>query len=414
MEEKKKIRVLVVPSDNGGCRYWRMERPHLKLQEMYGDEFDVVIANCDNINWRDLSYFEQFDILDVHKGLFPDLEGFRNVVNFCKEKNITTIIDIDDYWDLGQFHPMTAQNRLSGAIEKTLDNLKMVDYVTTTTDIFANKIKKYNKNTNVFPNAIDTEDHQWDPDYSKEERIRFGFVMGSSHERDMELVRGVVNQLGKDILDKIQIVLCGYDLRGTMSIIGKDGQIESQRPIKPQESVWYTFEKNVTDDYKICDPEYKKFLQQFIPNAQYPGVESKPYRREWTKDLTCFATHYNHLDVLLVPLNTQEFNLYKSELKVAEAGFKHKAIVMSNFGAYKIGSKSMFQKGGVIDKTGNCVLIEPGTDHKAWAKTIKKLVENPELIDILKDNLSAHAHANYDLADITKRRAEWYKSIVKR
>lgn len=411
--EKKKIKVLVVPSDNGGCRYWRMERPHLKLDEMFGDEFDVVISNPE-FNWRDLEYIKQFDIVNVHKGLFPDLEGFRAMIQFCKEQNIVTILDIDDYWDLGQFHPMNYQNKLSGAPQKTLDNLKMVDYVTTTTPIFANKIKKYNPNVFVYPNAVDTTDPQWEPDESKEERIRFGFVMGSSHERDMELFRGTINSLGSAILDKIQIVLCGYDLRGTMSIIGKDGQVESQRPIKPEESVWYKYEQNVTDNYKICDPAYKNFLMQFLPNAQYPSVEKLGYRREWTKDLTSFGTHYNHIDVLLAPIGTQEFNLYKSELKMVEAGFKHKAIVMSNFGAYTIGSKSIFQKGGVIDETGNCVLIEPGTDHKNWAKTIKKLVEKPELIELLRNNLSDYIHANYDLADITKKRAEWYKSIVKR
>ena len=412
MEEKKKIKVLAVPSDEGGCKYWRMERPHLKLQEMFPDDFDVVITN--QVNWADLDFIKQFDIIAVHKGLFPAIENYRKAVRFCQQNNIVTIIDIDDYWHLGMFHPMDRQNRITKSPENTIQNLQLVDYVTTTTPLFANEIRKYNKNVNVFPNAVDTEDPQWNPDYSKSDLIRFGFVMGSSHERDMEQFKGVINQLPKDIFEKIQIVLCGYDLRGTVTIIGQDGQINGQRNITPEESVWYRYEQNVTDNYRICSPEYTNFLKMFMPDVQYPNVEHEHYRREWTKGLTSFGTHYNNLDVLLVPLDTNKFNYYKSELKIVEAGFKHKAIVLSNYGAYTIGTKSIFKKGGDIDETGNCVLIDPSKAHKEWAKTIKRLVQNPELIDLLKNNLTDHVKVTYNLETITKKRAEWYKSIVKR
>lgn len=414
MEEKKKIRVLAVPSDEGGCKYWRVERPHLKLQEMFPDDFDVVIQN--QVDWTNLDFINQFDIITVHKGLFGGngLYDYRNAVNYCKKNNIVTIIDVDDYWHLGQFHPMDRQNKITKSPENTIQNLQMVDYVTTTTPLFANEIKKFNKNAFVFPNAVDTEDHQWDPDYSKSDLIRFGFVMGSSHERDMEQFVGVVNQLPKDIFEKIQIVLCGYDLRGTITMIGPDGQITGQRNITPEESVWYRYEKIVTDDYKVCDPQYTQFLKMFMPDAQYPGVETKHYRREWTKGLTSFGTHYNNLDVLMVPLDSNKFNYHKSELKIVEAGFKNKAIILSNYGPYTIGTKSIFKKGGDIDETGNCVLIDPLKAHKDWAKAIKRLVQKPELIDLLKKNLHDHVKDTYNLETVTKKRAEWYKSIVKR
>lgn len=412
MEEKKKIRVLTIPSDEGGCKYWRMERPHIKLDEMFGDEFDNVIRN--DVNWEDLDYISSFDIINFHKIVDNNRVAFRNAMNYCHEHNIVTIMDIDDFWNLGQFHPMNAQNISMGIPEIVMENLRLADYITTTTDIFAKDILKFNKNVVVFPNAVDTKDPQWDPDFSKENKIRFGFVMGSSHERDMQQFLGVINSLSKDIIDKIQIVLCGYDLRGSITMIGEDGQIKGVRNITPEESVWTTYEKILTNNYSICSPEYTNFLKSYLSNAQYPNVENESYRREWTKPLTSFGTHYNHIDVLLVPLDTNEFNKHKSELKMVEAGFKHKAIVMSDFGPYTIGSKSMFQKGGVIDPTGNCVLIDPSKSHKEWAKTIKKLVENPNLIKQLADNLHEHVKDTYNLENITKKRAEWYKQIVKK
>jgi glycosyltransferase involved in cell wall biosynthesis len=75
---------------------------------------------------------------------------------------------------------------------------------------------------------------------------------------------------------------------------------------------------------------------------------------------------------------------------------------------------SYFKKFGEINENGNCVLIDPTKKHKQWAQTIKKLVANPEIITRLQDNLHEFAKNNYDIRDWTKKRAEWYKSIIKK
>ena len=411
MAENKKIRVLVAPDDHGGVSYWRMEVPHIKLDQLFGDDFDIIINH--HVNWRDFNYLDGFDIVYFHKGLFPDFEGFRLALKYCAEHNITTVMDIDDYWDLGPWHPQNLQNKATGGLEKTVGNIRLVDYVTTTTELFAKDIKKYNKNVMVFPNTVNKEEPQWQPDFSKTDKLRVGYVMGSTHKRDMEQVKGLTNQLSQ-YMDKIQFVLCGYDIRGTMTMIGPDKQIQGTRAIRPEESVWYDYEKNVTDNYSICSPQYKEHLEKFIPDLQYPNVDNEKYRREWTKDLTKFGTHYNKLDILLAPLDTNDFNYHKSELKVAEAGAKHKGIILSNFGPYTIGTKSIFKKGGEIDPEGNCILIDPAKAHKDWAKAIKKLIEHPEYVTMLQDNLAKYTDENYNLEKWTEKRADWYKSIVKK
>lgn len=414
-ENKKKIRVLVCPSDSYGVGLYRSRRPHEKLQELYGDEFEVEINM--NPNWADFQSFEKYDIIHFHKGLFND-EGqkvFHNALRYFKEHNITTIMDIDDNWDVGQFHPLYLSNKAIKAPEKITTNFTLVDYVTTTTSIFGNKIKKWNKNVLIFPNAIDPDEEQYQPIKYPSERIRFGFVMGSSHERDMEQMKGLAEKLvNAGLKDKIQFVLCGYDLRGTITMVDKDGKPTGQRPIEPKESVWYRYEQNLTKDYTLISPEYKDFLQQFIPNSQYPGVRDEFYRREWTKDVNNFATHYRNIDVLLAPLDTNSFNEVKSELKFAEAGFTKTAVICSNYGPYTIGSRSLLKKGGEIDPEGNCILIDPTQAHKAWFKAIKKLAEQPELIKLLQNNMYEHVKDIYDINKVTERRAQWYKEIVKK
>lgn len=410
--DKKKIKVLVVPSDTHGVGLYRSVSPHVKLNDLYGEDFDVEINY--NPNWSDFQSFDKYDIIHFHKGLLKNMEVFWNALKYFKENNIVTIMDIDDNWDVGQFHPLYISNKSMKVPEKLTTNLTLVDYVTTTTQIFANKIKKYNKNVFVFPNAIDPEEGQYQPIKNESGRIRFGFVMGSSHERDMEQFKGVVNMLPKDILDKIQIVLCGYDLRGNINVVDKNGNFIEQRKIKPTESVWYTYERNVTDEYRIVSPEYKDFLLKFLPNAQWPNVENEPYRREWTKDVNEFAKHYRNIDVLLAPLDTNQFNEVKSELKFVEAGFTHTALICSDFGPYSLVGNNLFQKGGVINDEGNCILIDPAKKHKDWAKYIKKLVENPDLITLLQNNLYEFVKDTYDINKVTAKRAEWYKSIVKK
>ena len=409
----KRIKVLCVPSDEGGCGLHRSLAPHLKLDELYSDEFDVTIDY--KPNWSDLNMVKQYDIIHFHKGLAPDLEAFHKALAFCKENNITTIMDVDDYWEVGQFHPLYQLNKMNNSAKIVSDNLRRVDYVTTTTELFAQRLRKYNPNVKVFVNALDPELMKSMKVNKKSDKIRIGFIMGSSHEHDMELVRGMANRLPKDILDKVQFTLCGYDLRGTMTEKHPDGRLVT-RPIRPTESVWFTFERNVTDEYRIVSPQYKDFLLKFMPDVQYPGVENEPYKRCWTKPVQGFKymEHYNELDVLLVPLQDNDFNSCKSELKFVEAGMMNVAVVASNFGPYTIGSTNFFEKGGVINENGNCVLIDNKKSHKDWSKTVEKLVKNPEYIDKLKENMHKHILENYDINKITAMRAEWYKDIKKR
>lgn len=407
-----KIKVLVVPSDTSGCGFYRSLRPHTKLQELYPDEFDVTIKY--DFDWRDLDTIAKQDIVHFHKGVYADVEGFRKALAFCKEKGIKTVMDIDDYWDVGQYHPNYLGYKNTGIDKLIKENVPLADYVTTTTPIFEAELKKYNPNVRVFVNAIDPEEEQFIPkNIKKTDRIRFGFIMGSSHQHDLELVRGMVNRLPKDVVDKIQIVLCGYDLRGTIQMFDQNGQCHT-RPIQPKESVWYTYERLLTDDYKTLSPQYKDFLLQFMPNVQYPNVDNEPYKRCWTKDIMNYCTHYNEIDVLIVPLLDTKFNSFKSELKYIEAGMMGKAVIASDFGPYQIGAVNFFEKGGKINENGNVILIDKTKVHKDWSKAIERLVKHPEYIEMLQKNLHESIKDKYNLANVTKDRVEFYKEIVGR
>jgi glycosyltransferase involved in cell wall biosynthesis len=409
--DNKKISILVVPSDTFGVGHYRSVNPHSYLDKLYSNDFDIEIKY--NPNYLDKESFKKYDIIHIHKGLIQDMNIMWDFLKFCEYNNIITVLDIDDNWDVGPQHPLYSAHKRMGLGEQIKENIKRFDYVTTTTDIFANKIKKLNKNVFVFPNSIDPEDEQYSPIKNPSNKIRFGFVMGSAHEKDMEQFIGVFNSLPQDVREKMQVVLCGFDLRGTLTLIHSDGT-QTQRPITPTESVWYRYEKICTDNYKLCSDDYKNFLNSFVKDVQWPLVDNEFYRREWTKDVSEFAKHYRNLDVLFAPLDCNNFNEVKSELKFIEAGFTKTAVIATNFGPYTIGSKPLFKFGGEIDPDGNCILIDDKRKHKDWRKAIIKLVNNPELIKKLQDNMYETVKDKYNINNITKKRAEWYKNIVKK
>jgi glycosyltransferase involved in cell wall biosynthesis len=124
--------------------------------------------------------------------------------------------------------------------------------------------------------------------------------------------------------------------------------------------------------------------------------------------------HYRNIDVLFAPLAENPFNLVKSELKFIEGGFTKTAVIATDFGPYTIGSKSIFKYGGEIDPEGNCILVEPEKKHKAWGQAIKKIVQHPEYIKMMTDNMYNTVKDKYDIKKVTADRAEWYRSILKK
>lgn len=323
-------------------------------------------------------------------------------------------MDLDDYWAPGLHHPAYHLIKNSELDVKILNNIRVARNVTTTTNIFADEISKYNKNVFVLPNAIDPNEKQFIPNLEKSDRVRIGWLGGSSHLRDLELLKGVVSKLRADkLLDKVQFVLCGFDTRGTHTSIDSVTKQQTTRPIKPSESVWCLYEKIFTDNYSSVSPEYKDFLLKYT-QEEYPDIQNEPYRRVWTKPISTYATNYNLFDISLAPLEENTFNKVKSQLKVIEGGFHHKAIIAQDFGPYKIDLKNAIQYGGGFDETANAILIDSKKNEKDWYTAIKKLINNPEMVTKLQENLYNTVKDTYSMDKVTEQRRDLYLSLLKK
>lgn len=399
----KKIKMLVIPSDKSGCGKFRSVDPHVYIEENYGDEFDIdIVYNMPNGDLE--AFLKQYDLIHIHK----QLDKQCKIIDMIKFLGIPVILDIDDHFKLGNDHPMSITAKKERWHEPIINHLKKADYVTTTTPIFADVIKQYNKNVKVFPNAINPEEKQYAVAKNpRTDKLRVGIICGSSHLKDLELLSGIATQVNKD---NVQFVLCGFDTRGTRTIYKDNGETET-RPIYPQESVWCDYEKIFCDNYRTISPEHKDFLMKYMAGVDDPFT-NEPYRRMWTRHINDYATHYQNVDVLIAPLKENEFNKVKSELKEIECGFTHTAFIGQNFGAYTINLIPMIEKGGKINEEGTALLVDSSKNHKQWAKYINKLANDADMLKKLQDNLYNFVKDRYSLAEICKQRVEFYKSIV--
>ena len=401
-----KIKILVIPSDRTGVGKFRSVDPHIFLQNLYPDEFHVDIDYEPNVS--NMDFWKQYQIVAFHRSIGTDFDFANQFIQKLNSMGIVTICDIDDYWMPGKEHPIHDIIRFNKINEKIVANIKIAKHVTTTTTLFADEIKKVNKNVFVLPNGVNPKEPQFMEPTPESDRIRIGWLGGSSHLHDLQLLEQSFSKL-IPIKDKVQYVLCGFDTRGSVTEINQQTGEQVRRNIRPEETVWASYEKIFTQNYQIISEDYKKFLLNYN-QENYENESTESYARVWTKPVTSYAKNYSRFDISLAPIKNHMFNRMKSQLKVIESGFYKKALIASNLGPYTIDLKHCMKNGNFVD--GNALLVDENRNHSDWAKFIDKLVKNPNMIKDMGERLYETVKDTYDLTTITKNRAQFYKSLV--
>jgi glycosyltransferase involved in cell wall biosynthesis len=335
-----------------------------------------------------------------------------------------------------------------------LENLKIADYVTTTTDLFAEEIRKVTgrNNVGVFYNSIDPAMMKQFQDNRKpdpEGFVRIIYAAGSSHLGDVEQLEGVFNVLYNDsqLKDKFKVILAGWDTEGNTTditfnqefgdILQKKGLWTSeiikginkskgdvdkipklpadlkekyrgkifnqqQRDIKSQESVYLVYENILTDNHKnIENSDYIQWLGNYERNIRYENEGN--YGRRWTQKANAYAKVLDEADIVIAPLADNPFNRMKSNLKQVECWTRKLPIVCSDMPPYNVHGKHM----------ENCVLIPTEKNaRKYWQKYLKRLIMDESLRKQLGEQLYEDFKDEYNLATVTKKRADFYKAAV--
>ena len=381
--------LLVVQPNTTALQYHRQYVPHERLKKTHGNEFSAVIshgngeeASIDNIADEQLREFQMVYYLRqvsfIKEKIDPTLERIKKL-------GLKVILDIDDYWHLPTDHHWYDKYKEKNVAKSTIDTIKKVDWVITTTNYFADKIKKYNKNVTVIPNCISPDAKQFERRSIESGRMRFGWIGGVFHRPDIDEMEESFKLLNgsraKEIKDDFQVSVGGFSCNYEYKEIEK------------------TFTANYS--FRNTDATYYNYLQQCTPTMEHIAFD-KYYRRLWGRDIYSYGELYNEIDVAIVPLKDSTFNRCKSELKIVEAGWMKKAVVCSMVTPYQEWIKH--------EKNG--LLVNPSRNNIDWFLAIRRLTMNPSLVEDMGEALHETITKNFDLDTHNKTRAELYKSLI--
>jgi len=362
MNNNDKIKILFVNFDTAGVNYFRTQTPATQLERDHSDKFRVEFnSELDFNNPKTIDYLKSFHIIHYHRQLVGGTPNMLRLANELKEANVTLVMDIDDYWYLDKSHPYYSISQERRLWEEILDNLKIADYVTTTSDYFAEEIRKVTGKDNVvvLPNSVDPTwmkqfKNNWKPD--PDGLVRITYMAGSSHKGDVEQLKGAIARLNNDkqTKGKFKIQLAGWDTEGNttditfnqefrkvlqrIGIWDKDmvnavnksrGNVDvltrvpndvkeafrnkvfttKERPIDSEQSIYLVYENILTDNHSIIeDDEYIKWLNNYERNT-YPNEGN--FARRWTRKANIYAEVLNETDIAIAPLADHEFNHMK-------------------------------------------------------------------------------------------------------
>ena len=95
-------------------------------------------------------------------------------------------------------------------------------------NLFAQEIRKINKNVFILPNAINEEESNLNKKL-KSDKLRFGWLGGSSHLHDLMLLDGATSYTLNQFKDDFKMYVCGFDIRGPVTELNqRDGRKKTE------------------------------------------------------------------------------------------------------------------------------------------------------------------------------------------
>ena len=403
-----KIKVLVLNVDMDGVGYHRILAPYTCFNDP-DIEINLRLLMDGTLPLYDENFLSQYNIIVTNKQIpFSKPEYKIQFDNILKKHNIKFVYDLDDYWVLSNAHPNYKIWKQQNAQEKVEQQIREADAITTTTEFLASKIREFNQNVTICPNAVNLNEQQWKSNKKSSDKIRFLWGGGITHLVDLRLLKPSIEKFDKIFLEKTQLYLCGFDLRMNTPQGMKKDDINR--------STWTFFENIFTNNGRwLKNSNYNTWLKKGDDNGRDNyGIKeefvNEFYIRRWTKPILLYGTMYNEADIVFAPLkNNNLFNQVKSQLKVIEAGAHHCPIICSNYGPYTIddieGKNDGKQKGFLIDEN------EIDSSLK-WLKCMTYYVENPDKIKEHGENLFNYVKENYSIEKTNKIRAQLFKNLV--
>ena len=381
---KKKLKILGVYANEGGCAYYRVIMPCQKIKELYGDQVEVRLTQNPALIDEKTGKMPG----DDHE--FPDLEWadvvwINNISNFGGPYTARIIglarklgkfvhFDTDDLLiDLYDGHRLKSVYEDKQLYEITKWMYHNADLVTVTQKKFAQRVQQYTTGVlAVVKNCIDYNLPCWNQMRTKvKNKTRVGWAGGIHHEEDVKEFAGVPSSVNQ----RVGIEKVWWDFYGAPA------PPDENNPKGWQHEVWVNYQKILMRGFK---GQQNWSVHQALPPDRYGSM-------------------FANMDLAIAPLQMNDFNDSKSEIKVAECGRYMVPLIASNVGCY--------DETIINGQTG--FLIDPDAPKTEWVKVLNKCIRNPKLVQRMGKNLHEITEEHFDANKVVKHRLQLYEQCFK-
>jgi len=333
---KKQYKIIAYPTSGGASQY--RIRQIAKYINKYAEDAVMIVPETGVTDGA----LEEADIIILQGTVDPKI--ISQVWAYASEFKKLFVTDLDDFIEVAPTHPLYEEHVKLEAVKWTTGLVKVADLVTTTTPVLADFLKTINPNVEVLPNCLDMDLWGQTPLKNTSNEIRIAHCGGAGHQEDLTMVKPAI----MEILEKysnVKFIYCG------------DGKI------------------------------WKDKLFEDHPRTEY--VEPT--------DVDNWPAKFRSLriDIGVIPLLDNTFNVCKSNLKFLENGSYSIPCVLSP----TVYSETV--------KDGETGLI--ARTPKEFVKQLSRLIEDKQLRDKIGQNAYDDVHKNYDLSTKWQNWLDVYK-----
>lgn len=312
-------RLLAFPADLMGCGHYRVIEPFNAA--MAAGKIDGYLGT-DHYAPLDLSTFEADTLLLQRQVTDAQLRHLEQYRKFFSLRLVYELDDLITNIPVRSFHRSNIPKDIAKRLRR---GLELCDRFIVSTEGLADAYRQYAREIRVVPNRIDAE--KWThlrPERRAGRKPRVGWAGGLSHGGDLAEIADVV----KDLATEVEWVFFG-----------------------------------------MCPDNIRPYVHEFhfgVPTPEYPAKLASL-----------------NLDLALAPIEHNDFNLCKSNLKLLEYGVLGYPVIASDFGPYRCGFPVTLVKNRSRD----------------WIAAIREHLADPDALAARGDALRRHVTTHWMLQD---------------
>lgn len=338
------MKIVAMVRPGSACDYHRVFGPLRYLPLENGEKLSILNEGFDirttEFKGADIVVFNRYPIIELSTLLVLKSKfGFK------------IWLDIDDWWELYPEHYLYKNWTKLNITDKITKSIEKADIITVTNKRLLRKVLEINPKVKIVPNAVPIGHEQFRVEKTEATKVRFMYAGGPSHYNDLKTISWLFGAVAKSQFfhDETEFIMAGYNSKYVESAL-----------------------RNMNEIMSVA-PNY----------STRPGLPVDSYMK-----------HYNYADVSLAPLEPNEFNTCKSNLKIIEAGCARMPIICQNM--YPFLEDSDMKNKGIF----YCNKIDD------WWGACFTLANHPEKILEYGDNMYEYVRQNYDLLKINLLRRE--------